>query len=135
MRLLLPLLLVCVALAVPQGQQTRPAESMCLLRPAYLFDGESAQLHERWAVLVQGDKIRAVGPAGEINRAESLTVIDLPGQTLMPGMIEAHSHILLHPYCVTCYKLVHDCSRSWNRRRALRKVRCNEERQNLPARR
>src|SRR5262245_23449854 len=69
-----------------------------LLKPARVFDGESAQLREGWAVLTRGEKIEAVGPLREIAVPADAKVIEAPGTTLMPGLIEAHSHILLHPY-------------------------------------
>jgi imidazolonepropionase-like amidohydrolase len=72
--------------------------SVYLLKPARVFDGESAQLHEGWGVLVRGDKIEAVGSLGETKIPAGAKVIELPGETLMPGLIEAHSHVLLHPY-------------------------------------
>jgi imidazolonepropionase-like amidohydrolase len=69
-----------------------------LLKPARVFDGESAQLREGWAVLTRGEKIEAVGSLGEITVPAGAKVIEAPGTTLMPGLIEAHSHVLLHPY-------------------------------------
>jgi len=69
-----------------------------LLKPARVFDGESAQLHDGWGALTRGEKIEAVGPLGEIAVPANAKVIELPGTTLMPGLIEAHSHVLLHPY-------------------------------------
>src|SRR6058998_2476753 len=81
----------------------KPPENVYLLKPAHIFDGESAQLHSGWAVLVRGEKIEAVGPASEIKAPADAKVIDLPGMTLMPGLIDAHSHILLHPYSETVW--------------------------------
>ena len=49
-------------------------------------------------MLVRGDRIEAVGPRAQISAPADAKVIDLPGTTLIPGMIEAHSHLLLHPY-------------------------------------
>src|SRR5262245_16422715 len=69
-----------------------------LIKPARVFDGESAQLHEGWAVLTRGEKIEAVGSLGEIAVPAGAKVIEAPGTTLAPGLIEAHSHVLLHPY-------------------------------------
>jgi imidazolonepropionase-like amidohydrolase len=60
-----------------------------------VFDGEA--MHEGWAVVVRGARIESVGPAANLAAANT-TLIDLPGTTLMPGLIEAHSHVLLHPY-------------------------------------
>src|SRR5215207_2280671 len=97
------LFLICVAVLLPQTQRTTPPEAVYLLKPARVFDGVSAQLHDNWAVLVRGDKIEAVGPTGSINTPAGAKVIDLPGLTLMPGLIEAHSHVLLHPYTETVW--------------------------------
>ncbi len=74
------------------------AQPVTLLRPARVFDGEA--MHEGWAVRVRGDKIDAVGPAANLTGGNgvSATVIDLPNTTLLPGLIEGHSHLLLHPY-------------------------------------
>jgi imidazolonepropionase-like amidohydrolase len=99
MRLLI--FLMCVAMLLPQTQRPAPPETDYLLKPARVFDGESAQVHDNWAVLVHGDKIVRVGPANDITPPAGAKVIDLPGLTLMPGLIEAHSHILLHPYSET----------------------------------
>ena len=72
-----------------------------LLKPARVFDGQSDQLHEGWVVLVRGDHIQAAGPAGEVQAPADAKVVDLQGLTLLPGLIEAHSHVLLHPYSET----------------------------------
>jgi len=87
-----------------QGQTTvKPPATVYLLKPAHIFDGETAQLRDNWVVLVRGEKIEGVGPANEIKAPADAKVIDLPGLTLMPGLIEAHSHILLHPYSETVW--------------------------------
>src|SRR3989442_3479249 len=82
---------------------TRPPDSVYLLKPAHVFDGESAQWHDGWVVLVRGEKIEAVGPASEVKAPADAKVIDLPGMTLMPGLIDAHSHVLLHHYSETVW--------------------------------
>jgi imidazolonepropionase-like amidohydrolase len=89
--------------SLAQAPTTKPPETVYLLKPAHIFDGESAQLHDNWVILVRGEKIEAVGPAGEIKPPVEARVIDLPGTTLMPGLIDAHSHILLHPYSETVW--------------------------------
>jgi imidazolonepropionase-like amidohydrolase len=105
MRCSLLLLLGLSLLFAPQGQRTTtPApETVYLLKPARVFDGESAQLHDNWAILVRGQKIEAVGPTATIKTPADAKVIDLAGLTLMPGLIEAHSHVLLHPYSETVW--------------------------------
>ncbi len=69
-----------------------------LLKPARVFDGDA--LHEGWAVRVRGDRIEAVGPAAGID-GNGAKVVELPAATLMPGLVEGHSHILLHAYSET----------------------------------
>jgi imidazolonepropionase-like amidohydrolase len=80
-----------------RGRGGAPAADapVTVLEPARVFDGES--MHEGWAVSVRGDRIEAAGPAASIG-ASGGTVIEMPGTTLMPGMVEGHSHVLLHPY-------------------------------------
>jgi imidazolonepropionase-like amidohydrolase len=68
---------------------------LVVLRPARVFDGDS--VHEGWAVSVRGDRIDAVGPANTV-ALTGTQVIDLPAATLTPGLVEGHSHVLLHPY-------------------------------------
>jgi imidazolonepropionase-like amidohydrolase len=67
-----------------------------LLKPARVFDGEV--MHDGWVVAVRGQRIEAAGPAASVTAPAGAETIDLPGATLMPGLIEAHSHVLLHPY-------------------------------------
>lgn len=67
-----------------------------LLRPARVFDGIHPETHQGWAVLVQDDKIVAAG-AG-LTAPPGAKIVDLPAATLIPGMIEGHSHLFLHPY-------------------------------------
>ena len=71
------------------------AQDAMVLKPARVFDGET--LHEAWAVRVRGARIEAAGPAASIDTSGAKT-IELPGATLLPGLVEGHSHILLHPY-------------------------------------
>jgi len=67
-----------------------------LLRPDRVFDGDTMQ--QGWAVLVRGQRIEAAGPRSNVTAPAGAETIDMPGVTLMPGLIEAHSHVLLHAY-------------------------------------
>lgn len=76
----------------------RADETPILLKPERVFDGVAATPFTGWAVLVRGDKIAAAGPAADVKAPSGAKVIELPGITLLPGLIDAHSHLLLHPY-------------------------------------
>ena len=80
------------------GAAAAARDSGFLLRPAAVWNGVDDAPHAGWTVLVRGNSIAAVGPAGEVTSPAGTTVIELPGATLLPGLIENHSHILLHPY-------------------------------------
>jgi imidazolonepropionase-like amidohydrolase len=90
-------LLVLALLAVP----VPAAADIFLLRPARVFDGVNPAPHAGWSVLVDGNRIAAVGP--NVGTPTGAKIIDLPGTTLMPGMIEGHSHLFLHPYNETLW--------------------------------
>ena len=93
--------IMAIALVV-LSPRTHAQEGLTLLVPDRVFDGTN--MHEGWRVLVRKDRIEAVGPeAGNTPEAAVITQIDLPGMTLMPGLIDNHSHILLHPYDETSW--------------------------------
>jgi imidazolonepropionase-like amidohydrolase len=85
-----------MALTLMGATPPPPAPAPILLRPAAVFDGVDGKTHVGWQVLVQGDRITAVGPALAV--PDGARVIELAGDTLMPGMIEGHGHLFLHPY-------------------------------------
>jgi imidazolonepropionase-like amidohydrolase len=72
-----------------------------LLQPDRVFDGEKMQ--EGWWVLVKGNIIEAAGPSQSIKVPPNTQRIDLKGMTLLPGLIEGHSHLFLHPYNETSW--------------------------------
>lgn len=72
--------------------------STLLLKPDQVFDGLASKPQRGWVVLVKGEKIAAVGAADAIDVPPNARVIELPGATLLPGLIDAHSHLLLYPY-------------------------------------
>ncbi len=72
-----------------------------LLLPDRVFDGEN--MHENWGVLVNGDRISAVGPQSTLAAPKGAESIRMEGVTLLPGLIEGHSHLLLHPYNETVW--------------------------------
>lgn len=84
-------ILACCCALLASGAAAR-AETYVLV-PDRVFDGTA--MHEGWRVRVEGERITAVGPAVDESGAEK---IDLAGATLTPGLIDLHSHVLLHAY-------------------------------------
>jgi imidazolonepropionase-like amidohydrolase len=97
---ILTLLTVAGAASFSQQSPAKVTPEATVLRPARVFDGEA--MHEGWAVLVRGDRIESVGPASSIAAAGAQSV-DLAGTTLLPGLIEGHSHVFLHAYNETSW--------------------------------
>ena len=93
-----PLLAPASARAQQQPARARPPAAVTLLVPARVWDGTDVAPHDGWAVLVRGERIEAVGPRAAVTAPAGATTVELPGATLMPGLIEGHSHLLLHPY-------------------------------------
>jgi len=93
-------ILLALAPPVPAQAPSREPAASIVLQPARVFDGDA--MHEGWAVHVRGDRIEAAGPAASIDTAGA-KVVELPGATLMPGLVEGHSHILLHAYNETVW--------------------------------
>ena len=135
---------LCLGIFIFAMMQSANAQSSTIiLRPAAVFDGQD--LHTGWSVVVTGDKIAAVESNAKISVPTNARTIDLPNETLLPGMIEGHSHFFLHPYNETSWNdqvtnesfafrtaratahcaenlagWVHNNSRSRDRRRGLR---------------
>jgi imidazolonepropionase-like amidohydrolase len=85
-------------LGLALGGAARAAEpARYLLEPAAVWSAGDAAPHAGWVVAVEGDRIVGVGPKGSV-QAPSAQAVPLPGLTLIPGLIELHSHLLLHAY-------------------------------------
>ncbi len=97
MRFLLLVFLLPMSLVIT----AQPEASTTLLLPDFLFDGE--QMHEGWGLIVQSDIIVKVGPKKSLQQGKVTETIQLKGMTLLPGLIEGHSHLLLHPYNETSW--------------------------------
>jgi imidazolonepropionase-like amidohydrolase len=105
MKPLTTVLCLCLASFTTLTLFTTPASAAdpaaYLLKPARVFDGVDPKPHEGWTVLVRGDKIEAAGPAVIV--PADATEVDLAGKNLLPGLIEGHSHLFLHPYNETSW--------------------------------
>ena len=92
-------LIAVLMTAAAVGQDSATSRSL-LLTPDRVFDG--VEMHEGWAVVVRDGVIAAAGANDELTLPVDER-IDLSGQTLLPGLIEGHSHLLLHPYNETSW--------------------------------
>jgi len=88
-----------VAAAMPlhpiPAQQAPPAT---VLTPEFVFDGVAATPHRGWIVVVEGHIITYAGLASQSMIPAGAKRIEMPGMTLMPGLIDAHTHLFLHAY-------------------------------------
>jgi imidazolonepropionase-like amidohydrolase len=96
-------LMIAFVANVSAGTTDKPADHAWLLKADRVFDARSEQTHAGWVVLVQGERIVAVGPESQVKAPPDAQTIALPGTTLLPGLIDAHSHIFLHPYDETLW--------------------------------
>jgi imidazolonepropionase-like amidohydrolase len=92
-------LIVAIATLVATLAPAARADDSILLVPDRVFDGTA--LHEGWQVLVTGDRIVAAG--ANLKAPGNTRRIELRGQTLLPGLIEGHGHLFLHPYNETSW--------------------------------
>ena len=86
----------CLVLALSAASQSPvPAPHPIVLRAARLLDIKAGKLIKPGEVLIQGDRIVEAGTA--VKHPAGAEVIDLGDRTLMPGLIDAHIHLFLHP--------------------------------------
>ncbi|HET9368949.1 MAG TPA: hypothetical protein VFO19_01830, partial [Vicinamibacterales bacterium] len=90
-----------VALDARQARGQATPAPVYVLTPSRVFDGEA--VHDGWIVVVRGQRIEGAGPPSEVAVPAGAEAIDLNGQTLLPGLIDAHSHVLLHAYNETAW--------------------------------
>ena len=90
MRLFLFLSFLCVQ------QVANAQQKIILLKPQQVFDG--VNMHQNWVVMVRDSSIIYAGEGVLIPKMRIDSIIELPNQTLLPGLIEGHSHLFLHPY-------------------------------------
>src|SRR5437762_224420 len=98
MKRLLPLL-IAVMTAIAFAQQpaqppaNKPAPKITYIRAGRLFDGTSDTVRQNVVVVVQDDRIQSVGPEGAVSIPSGATVIDLSRATVLPGLIDCHTHL------------------------------------------
>ena len=95
MRLLLPAVLAAFAVCA-HGQNFAPLDvDSTVLQAAHIFDVSAGKVLSPGEILIVGDRIREAGT--KVTRPANAKIIDLGDTTLMPGLIDAHVHLFLHP--------------------------------------
>ena len=80
------------------GADTAIRNRPLLLVPDAVWDGTTDSPRAGWVVLVRDSTIDTLGPAANVAPPANAQRVELPGTTLIPGLIEGHSHLFLHPY-------------------------------------
>lgn len=101
------LLLLCGTFAAEGAESASPrgpaTNAPLLLVPSRVFDAEDGRTHEGWVVLVKGNRIAGVGPKDQVQVPTNAISVALPNTTLLPGLMDIHSHLFLHPYSETLW--------------------------------
>src|SRR4051812_41879139 len=87
------LAVLCIVPAAATAQETK-GRGAVVLRAARLIDGTGADPVADGVVVIEGEKIKAVGKGGEVAGPDGAKVIGLGVVTLLPGFIDAHTHII-----------------------------------------
>jgi imidazolonepropionase-like amidohydrolase len=93
-----PFLIVALGTTALAQQQARDTAKTIVLVPDAVWDGVADAPQRGWVVVVMGTRIEAVGPAQQVKVPAGAERVSLSGTTLLPGLIEGHSHLFLHPY-------------------------------------
>jgi imidazolonepropionase-like amidohydrolase len=97
--IILSLSLAWLSLAFDDTAGKQPAEEgVLVIKAGRVFDGAAARAETGWVVVVRGGKIDQAGPENSVQVPAGAKALELPDATLLPGLIDAHTHLLLHPY-------------------------------------
>src|SRR5690349_8104789 len=86
--------------ALAGGVHAQTSAPPLVLHPARVWTGSAAAPHEGWVVVVADGRIAAVGPEASVHRPANARDIALAHVTLTPGLIDAHTHLLLRAYAI-----------------------------------
>ena len=85
----------CIALGTAVAAAQQPASAPIVLHAARLLQVDTGVVLQPGEILVEGERIRAVGTS--VEHPQGAKIIDLGDTTLLPGLIDAHIHLFLHP--------------------------------------
>ena len=86
---------LCISVSAQQPAAPPPSAPPIVLHAARILQIDTGNLLTPGEILVIGDRIRAVGPS--VDHPTGAKIIDLGDTTLLPGLIDAHVHLFLHP--------------------------------------
>jgi imidazolonepropionase-like amidohydrolase len=81
-----------VGMAITASAQS-PASKRTVIRGGHVLNVRTGELRANQAIVIEGDKIAQIGPSGEVAAAPGDTTIELPDATLLPGLIDMHTHL------------------------------------------
>jgi len=86
-------LVLVLAASTAWGADPQPAPAKVAVKAGRLFDGTSDEYRANVVILIEGEKITAVGPAAEVTIPADAKVVDLSGAVVLPGLIDCHTHL------------------------------------------
>jgi imidazolonepropionase-like amidohydrolase len=92
-RILLFILALITIVPATAQQEAKPAPKTVYIRAGRLFDAASDSVRENQVIVILGDRIQSVGPASAITIPLGASVIDLSRATVLPGLIDCHTHL------------------------------------------
>ena len=92
----LPAVMLMTCWAFGQSANT-PAFRRVVVRAGHILDVKTGNMLSGQAIVIEGDKIVSVGPAADAKLSPATQTIDLPNATVLPGLIDAHTHLTFDP--------------------------------------
>ena len=92
----LPAVMLMTCWALGQSANT-PASRRVVVRAGHILDVKTGTMLSGQAIVIEGDKIVSVGPAADAKLSPATQTIDLPNATVLPGLIDAHTHLTFDP--------------------------------------
>ena len=91
------LALAGLALSTAAAAQERAATKRTLVRAGHVLDVKTGKLADAQTIVVVGDTIQSIAPTASVTAGPGDTVVDLGGMTVMPGLIDVHTHLTMNP--------------------------------------